>query len=269
MAGLTKVTSSGIKAGAISGDGSINNPFKSLYDLKEVYTKGGVTVEGSYYFVTDTGSVQATVAFESRIGRDSLSEVWVKLDSNNSTLIKDTNITSASLSAGGVVTLSNIHNIACGVYPMTYVVRTPFHFKHLLFKLYRPVSIHQCIYVDTSPVVTNEVSGTADIAVNTTTQVSAPSYLEGSTTSFSRSDVNRTNNDYAVCAWTSDIFAFNTDTGLDDGVQEGATTTTYNYDYLTMIFNVEKATDFGIGFNCANENSIAQTGTTHEWWVSV
>ena len=262
------------------GDGTQSNPFKGLEGATE-YSKVHSIADGTYYVEFDGTSYQAPFVFENYMANSlhyhkPTPRAWMKVTSAVASItslsagsgISLSGDVNAQLSSSGVVTMDYIENSGCGETHCTYDIDLVdgCHFNLIQLNYYRPHSIHQCLnlYTYRNTDFTRDSGEPAAKLIGLFGAATVSEFASGGTFTQASNDpsVDGGGVGVAQCSWSSQIHATN----------NGGNASTTSYDHLAVcaFYQTPKAfTNLVLHFNCASESTIAQTNTTHEYWVAV
>lgn len=261
----------------IYGDGTQTNPFKGLDGANALAAKVKLT-DGNYYVDFNGTTYLMPFMFYNETAKKGiynkvLTKAWMKVTSDLVAILSASTAQGASanvnaaMSASGVITMDKILNDGCSTAPYVsygFVLPAGCSYNYARADIYRPHSIHQCIYVtddwDSSTLGYTEPSTSSTISALGAT--SAGQFTLGGTYESSvLLAADGGGPQVSTCSWNSSIHAYN------GGAN--ASTTVYTYHWISLLFKTDYVHErLGIGLRCADETGIAQTNTTHEWWIA-
>ena len=174
-----------------------------------------------------------------------------------------------AIDSSGVITMDYLEDTGCSTTHLSYGIELPAGctYRFIQQNTYRPHSIHQCanIFSDFNADLTR-VSGAKAAALEALFGAATVSeFVEGGTNTQADVDPSYSGGGggptVSRCSWSSSIHA--------DNGGSNASTTGYDYDALCAIHICGSPFNkIGFHLNCASESSIAQTNTTHEYWIA-
>jgi hypothetical protein len=258
------------------GAGTQTNPFKGLDGANALAAKVKLT-DGNYYVDFNGTTYLMPFMFYNETARQGfynkvVTKAWMKVTSDLVAILSASTAQGASanvnaaMSSSGVITMDKLINDGCSTSFVSYgfVLPAGCSYNYARADIYRPHSIHQCIYVtdawDSSTMGYTANSTTSPISALGAT--SAGQFTLGGTYQSSvLLAADGGGPQVSTCSWNSSIHAYNGG--------PNATTTGYTYDWISLLFKTDYVHErLGFNLRCASETAIAQTNTTHEWWIA-
>ena len=258
------------------GAGTQTNPFKGLDGANALAAKVKLT-DGNYYVDFNGTTYLMPFMFYNETARQGfynkvVTKAWMKVTSDLVAILSASTAQGASanvnaaMSSSGVITMDKLINDGCSTSFVSYgfVLPAGCSYNYARADIYRPHSLHQCIYVtdawDSSTMGYTAASTTSPISALGAT--SAGQFTLGGTYQSSvLLAADGGGPQVSTCSWNSSIHAYNGG--------PNATTTGYTYDWISLLFKTDYVHErLGFNLRCASETAIAQTNTTHEWWIA-